>query len=78
MGGIAHRYSFTADASDSVGGADGTLVNTTTLSQYSGGELVLGNTGAQGSNAGDGDYVDLPNNMISANSDQATFELWLT
>ena len=35
---LTHEYSFTTDASDSIGGANGTLVNTATVS---GGQLQL-------------------------------------
>ncbi|MEN6306534.1 MAG: LamG-like jellyroll fold domain-containing protein [Anaerohalosphaeraceae bacterium] len=75
---IAHRYSFDGDADDSIGTADGTLINNTGLSAYSDGQLTLGNNGTQSSNGSNGDYVDLPNGMISANGGQASYEFWLT
>ncbi|MBN1588734.1 MAG: hypothetical protein JW888_04395 [Pirellulales bacterium] len=77
-----HQYSFTSDCSDSIGSADGLLVNNTGNAVYSGGKLVLGNDGTQRS--GDltgntsGDYVDLPNGLISGLTDNATFEFWVT
>ncbi|MBN1125160.1 MAG: hypothetical protein JXA82_09135 [Sedimentisphaerales bacterium] len=74
---LTHRYAFD-DPNDYIGGADGTLVNLTDNALFTNGRLVLGNTGAQGSNANDGDYLDLPNGMISTNGNQATFEFWLT
>jgi hypothetical protein len=89
--GLKHRYSFDAPSNpadpnviDSVGGKNGILikniVNTTT--GYSNGMLFLGNTGGQSSNAANGltngDYVDLPNGMISALGNLATFELWIS
>src|ERR1039457_4134614 len=52
-GSLAHRYSFTTNASDSVGGADGVLRGGATIS---GGAVVL--DGVSG-------YVDLPNNLVT-------------
>jgi hypothetical protein len=73
-----HRYSFNGDCADSIGSADGVLVNNTTNAAFAGGKLTLGNDGSQRSNDGTGDYVDLPNGMISALEDNATFEFWVT
>jgi hypothetical protein len=83
--GLVHRYSFDAESAadpnvaDSVGGANGTLViRTPSLNtRYENGMLILGNNGSQTSNSGTGDYVDLPNGMISALGNLATFELWV-
>jgi len=77
---VMHRYSFEADTSDTIGGADGVLVNNTGSSAYAGGQLTLGNNGSQSSwNATtNGDYVDLPNGLISAIGGQTTFEVWTT
>ncbi len=62
---LVHRYSFTADASDSEGGADGVL---------SGGAVISGNAvSLNGSTA----YVDLPNNLFT-NLTSVTFEAWFT
>jgi len=61
---LAHRYSFATDASDSVGGANGALVGTATVS---GGQLVLDGAG----------YVSLPGNIINISTNAAvTFEAW--
>ena len=68
-----HRYSFndgggdSVTVTDSVGGQNGTLINTTGNSAFADGQLTLGNDGSQGSNVSPitGDYVDLPNGMIS-------------
>ncbi len=77
--GLIHRYSFNdGTADDSVGGANGTLINTTGTSTIQDGELTLGNDGTQESNAGTGDYVDLPNGIISALNTQMTIEVWYT
>lgn len=74
---LVHRYSFSWNVRDSVGGAHGTLVNGTRQASFVSGQLVLGNSG-QNSNGGVGDYVDLPNGIISALGSQATFECWAT
>ena len=82
--GLQHRYSFNGNANDSVGGAHGTLVNNTGGAGYGGGQLALGNNGTQTGGASgspnyqtNGDYVDLPNGIISALGNQATFEGWV-
>jgi hypothetical protein len=83
---LAHRYSFTSDASDSVGGADGTVVDigAVTNAVFTGGMLdVSANTG-QGSNAISEDaYVDLPNGLITTAASAGvsgafSFEAWVT
>ena len=56
---IVHRYSFEADASDSISAADGTVVNNTGTAAFIGGELDLGSNGGKSSNDNNGDYVDL-------------------
>lgn len=81
-GGPAHRYSFTSDGSDSVGGANGTLVNQTGAAAFAGGQLVLGNDGSQNSNANNGqsngDYFEIPNGTVSGLGTSATIETWTT
>jgi hypothetical protein len=62
---LQHRYTFTADASDSVGTANGTLMNSATIDN---GAVVL--------NGQDG-YVDLPNDMLT-NYESITMEVWVT
>ena len=65
---LIHRYSFTTDASDSVGGANGTLQGTAVVSS---GQLVL--DGSFGS------YVDLPAAQINISTNPAvTFDAWVT
>lgn len=63
---LAHRYRFDSAAPllDSVGGANAVSVGAT----FSAGAAVLG---------GDGDYVDLPNGLLSGLRN-ATFEIWVT
>jgi regulation of enolase protein 1 (concanavalin A-like superfamily) len=62
---LAHRYSFTADANDSEGNANGTLSGGATIS---GGAVVLNGSSA---------FVDLPNNLVS-NLTSITCEAWFT
>jgi len=62
---LEHRYSFTTDANDTIGGAHGTLLGGATISD---GAVVLNGSGA---------YVDLPNGIISTYS-SITFEIWVT
>ena len=63
---LEHRYSFTNDASDSIVGANGTLLGNATIS---GGQLVLDGT--------IGTYLDLPNNLFT-NYTSLTIEVWVT
>jgi autotransporter-associated beta strand protein len=65
---IANRYSFTTDASDSIGGQNGTLFGNATVT---GGALVLDGTS--------GTYMQLPPNLYSgANATALTVEFWAT
>ncbi|HEY1719056.1 MAG TPA: LamG-like jellyroll fold domain-containing protein [Verrucomicrobiae bacterium] len=80
---LMHRYSFTNDASDSVGGATwaGTLVGNATIS---GGQLVLPNSTGTGVA---GDYLQLPAGILTNavdgigtnfNDPTVTIEAWAT
>ncbi len=63
---LTHRYSFTSDATDSVGGANGTLMGTAAVS---GGKVVLDGTA--------GTYVDLPGDKINIATNQSiTLDFW--
>ncbi len=62
--GLAHRYSFTTDASDSVGGADGTPNGNVV---FSGGQAVLDGT--------QGPAVQLPGGILSG-LNEVTIETW--
>jgi hypothetical protein len=79
---LRNRYSFTTDATDSIGGQNGTLFGTN--GSFSGGQLVLANTGQGSQNPGsDGAYLDLPNGLISNASAAGTpgvvsVEMWIT
>jgi hypothetical protein len=66
VGALAHRYSFTSDATDSIGTAHGTLNGGATVS---GGALVLDDSSAT--------YLDLPPGMIS-NYNAVTIDAWVT
>ncbi len=83
--GLIHRYSFDGDVSDSVGGADGMVVDPSgNYATFSDGQLDLSANSGQTSNqdfsnsATEGAYVDLPNGTISALGQKATFEMWFT
>lgn len=75
--GLVHRWSFTEDGADSVGGADAVVVNNTGNAAIVDGAAVMGNVGTESSNDNNGDYVDLPNGLISKLS-QMTVQCWAT
>jgi arabinan endo-1,5-alpha-L-arabinosidase len=64
--GLAHRYSFSADATDSIGAADGAL---------SGNALIAGN--ALVLDGSTGSYVNLPGGLVSGCT-AASLEFWAT
>lgn len=70
---VTHRYTFNTDASDSVGGANGTLVNSATVS---GGQLQLNNPGFSGPSSARG-YLALPPSILPS-SGSVTIEQWFT
>jgi hypothetical protein len=70
---ITHRYSFNdGTVNDTVGGANGALVNGASVS---GGRLVLANDGVNTSPV-TGQYVSLPSNIL--NTPDFTLETWFT
>ncbi|MBN1853929.1 MAG: PEP-CTERM sorting domain-containing protein [Pirellulales bacterium] len=83
---LAHRYSFTSDASDSIGGANGVIVDAGTATNYTftGGQLDFSaNTGQSSNGITEDAYVDLPNGIVSAAVSGGTdgavaFEFWAT
>jgi hypothetical protein len=83
---VVHRYSFTSDASDSIGGADGTIVDagTTPNHAFVDGMVDFSDNFGEGSNVIIEDaYVDLPNGIVSAAVNSGTagavsFEWWAT
>lgn len=85
--GLIHRWTFDespdgATIPDIVGDADATLFNLTGNAVFADGQLVLGNDGSQNSAGGgdgtpNGDYVELPNGIISPLT-QMTIECWTT
>jgi hypothetical protein len=64
-GHLLNRYSFTADAADSVGGAHGALIKGATISNNA---VVLDGVSA---------YVNLPNNLVTGLT-SLSFEAWVT
>ena len=81
--GLIHRWTFDESADgvtipDVVGGADATLMNGTGNATIAGGQATLANDGSQNSSsAAAGDYIDLPNGLISPLT-QMTLECWTT
>src|SRR5690606_39014156 len=65
---LRHRYSFTSDASDSVGGANGTVVDPgVPTAAFAGGKLDLtANVGNGSNNIVEDAFVDLPNGIVTA------------
>ena len=81
--GLIHRWTFDESPDgvtipDIVGGADATLMNGTGNATIADGQATLANDGSQSSSAADaGDYIDLPNGLISPLT-QMTLECWTT
>ncbi|MBA4107903.1 MAG: hypothetical protein C0485_19395 [Pirellula sp.] len=80
---LRHRYSFTSDASDSVGGANGTVVDPgAATAVFAGGKLDLSaNAGNGSNNIVEDAFVDLPNGIVTAATNggtagQLTVEIW--
>jgi hypothetical protein len=80
---LRHRYSFNGDANDSVGGANGTVVDAgTPTAVFAGGILDLSGNAGDSSNGITGDaYVNLPNGIVTAAANggtpgQLTIEIW--
>lgn len=72
---LQHRYSFTADANDSVGSANGTLMGAAFIDA---GKVNLDGTGNSGAaDANGAGYVDLPNDLLSTNT-TVSIETWVT
>ena len=80
--GLIHRWTFDESANgvtlpDVVGGADATLINATGAATIANGQATMGNDGSQSSGGGTGDYIDLPNGLLSPLT-QMTLECWTT
>jgi hypothetical protein len=83
---LAHRYSFTANANDSVGTAHGNVVDagTTANSSFTGGALDFSaNTGETSNAITEGAYLNLPNFTVSSAATAGmngavAFEWWYT
>ena len=83
--GLKHRYSFESDASDSIGGADGVVVDDfDPTAVFADGQLDLSANTGEGSAAIEEDaYVDLPNGVVtdavnSGTEGAVSFEWWAT
>jgi hypothetical protein len=82
---LRHRYTFSGDANDSVGSANGVVVDGGAQThQYLNGMLVLTGNNGEGSNGiAEDAYVNLPNGIVSAAAASGTsgaisFEWWAT
>lgn len=82
---ITHRYSFSANANDSIGTAHGTVVDAgVATAVFAGGQLDLSaNTGQGSNNVTEDAFVDFPNSIVSQSvasgtPGQLTIELWAT
>jgi hypothetical protein len=83
---LAHRYSFSGNANDSIGAAHGTVVDAGSAPNFTftGGQLDLSANIGEGSNAITEDaYVDFPNNLITdvasaGTSGALSIEFWAT
>jgi hypothetical protein len=77
---IKHRYSFTADVTDSISGANGSVVDAgAPTATFGSGQLNLtGNVGNPSNNIAEDAYVNLPNGIISDLGTTGTFEMWVT
>jgi hypothetical protein len=83
---LKHRYSFTSNANDSLGSANGTVIDPGAITSFSGGQLDLSAIDGQNSNQDPfsvGAFVDLPNGTISGaftsgTNRAASFETWVT
>ena len=81
---LRHRYSFSGNADDSVGGAHGTVQDPgiATNITFANGQVVFDDNLVAGENQTSDDpnlhWVDLPNGIVSALGDHATFMIWYT
>lgn len=90
--GLVHRYSFTDDVNDSVGGAHGTLIVGNPSSYPAVYESATGTSGDPAkrqlylqngpstptSGSGNNSYIQLPSGLASSLGSQATFVVWFT
>ena len=80
---LAHRWSFNNDLVDSVGGANGVIVDPADENiTFTADEVIFGGRLEAGDNETSDDpnlhFVDLPNGIVSALGDHATFMTWYT
>ncbi len=82
--GLVHRYSFDADIKDSIGSADGAVVDPNAATDprvsFAGGQMLLDNyaLNANPDNADQIAYAELPAGIISSLENYMTLEIWLT
>ncbi len=80
--GLVHRYSFTGDATDSIGAAHGTIVDPNEHITFDLGQMKIDNPDINASivnaTAGLFSYVDFPDGIVSSLHDYMTIEIWLT
>ena len=82
--GLIHRYSFDSDVSDSVGSADGTIIDPNAVADprisFADGQMLLDNDAlsANPDNADQIAYAELPAGIISSLENYMTLEVWLT
>ena len=75
---LRYRYSFDNNVTDSIGNANGQLINNGADAYYVDSTLEMANSELPNSNSSDLNYIDLPNGIISSLSPGATFEAWVT
>lgn len=80
---LAHRWSFNGDLSDSISGEDAVIVDPDAQNIFlTSEEVIFGGTLTPGDNQTSDDpnlhFIDLPNGIVSALGDHATFMLWYT
>ncbi len=76
--GLVHRFSFTDDPNDYVGGAVGKIIAPNNNVTIENGQAVFTNNSGYSSNSGNIGYIDLPNGMISSLGKEFTFIIWFT
>ena len=76
--GLVHRFSFTEDPNDYVGGVNGKIIAPNDNVAVVDGQIVFTANNVYSSDSGQIGYVDLPNGMISTLGKQMTIISWFT
>ena len=76
--GLVHRFSFTEDPNDYIGGVDGIVYAPNANVSFENGQIVFTENNVYSSTSGQLGYVDLPNGMISSLGKQMTIITWFT